>query len=457
MKKKNRKFIKQSRQSTKLRKRLFKKKSFVPNRQGFPWLKYLFIFLIFSLAVFFRIYKISDVPPSLNWDEVSHGYNAYSIFKTGKDEWGISWPLIFRAYGDYKLPLYIYLTVPPVGLGGINSLTVRVVSILSGLGVVVIAYLITKRITQKEVFSLFAAFLAAISPWSLFVSRVALEANLAAFLFSLAIYFWLSWVEDLKEKDLTWSGFFWGLSLYAYNSARVLVPFFVFLTIFFAIRKKIKFLSSVTFFLLILIFYFPLIFQFLNRSALARFDNVFLIDQGLVDQIISFRNNTYLPAVISRLIYNRPSFFLYYSFRNYLANLSPWYLFFRGGSQYQFSLPQHELLYLVTAPFLFLGLIKILIKGNKKEKLVGFWFFVSFIPSAITKDAPHVLRSILILPSPMILTALGLQLTVNFLKEKSKFGGRLLISVLILTVLVSFGRWWKDYLTIYPKAYSWAW
>jgi len=32
----------------------------------------------------------------LNWDEVSHGYNAYSILKTGKDEWGKTFPLIFH-------------------------------------------------------------------------------------------------------------------------------------------------------------------------------------------------------------------------------------------------------------------------------------------------------------------------------------------------------------------------
>ena len=457
MKKNNRKVLKQKKQSTKPARRLFKKRSFVPNRKNFPWLKYLIIFLLFSLAIFFRIYKISEIPPSLNWDEVSHGYNAYSIFKTGKDEWGISWPLIFRAYGDYKLPLYIYLTAPVVGFGGINPLTVRLVSILSGLGVVATAYLITKRITRNEGASLFAAFLAAISPWSLFVSRVALEANLAAFLFSLAIYFWLNWVENLKEKDLIWSGFFWGLSLYAYNSARVLVPFFVLLTVFFVIKKRIKFLHTIAFFLLILIFYFPLISQLVNKSALARFDNVFLIDQGLVNQIVEFRNNTHLPSVIARLIYNRPSFFVYYSFRNYLYNLSPWYLFFRGGSHYQFSLPDHEILYLVTAPFLLIGIIKILLRGSVQERCLLFWFFVGFIPSAITKDAPHVLRTLLILPAPLVLSAIGLKTVDDFWKEKSFFKGKLLVSVLWLSVLVSFGRWWLDYQNIYPKAYSWAW
>ncbi|MBU2577633.1 hypothetical protein KKA69_02260, partial [Patescibacteria group bacterium] len=80
-----------------------------------------------------------------------------------------------------------------------------------------------------------------------------------------------------------------------------------------------------------------------------------------------------------------------------------------------------------------------------------------FVPSAITKDAPHALRTILILPSPMIISAIGVDYLVKFLKDRSKFGGKLLFWVLIGTVLFSFGRWWKDYTENYPKAYSWAW
>jgi len=235
-----------------------------------------------------------------------------------------------------------------------------------------------------------------------------------------------------------------------------LIPVFMVLTTMFVIKEK-KGKQLLMFFLILLIFWLPIVGQFFNRSGTVRFEWVSLIDQGKISQIIQKRETSTLPKTITRAVYNRPTFFVFYALRNYFVNLSPKYLFFRGGSHYQFSLPNHELLYLVAAPFLLLGLIKILIKGNKEERLIGLWFFASFIPSAITKDAPHVLRSILVLPSPMILTALGLQLTVNFLKGRSKFGGKLLIFVLTLAVFVSFGRWWNDYSNIYPKAYSWSW
>ena len=82
--------------------------------------RYLPLILITLLGFAVRIYHVTQVPPSLNWDEVSHGYNAYSILNTGKDEWGVAFPLIFRAFGDYKLPLYIYLTTLPIALFGLS-------------------------------------------------------------------------------------------------------------------------------------------------------------------------------------------------------------------------------------------------------------------------------------------------------------------------------------------------
>ena len=49
----------------------------------------LFLILIVAIAFFLRFYKVTEVPPSLNWDEVSIAYNAYSVMKTGKDEWKV--------------------------------------------------------------------------------------------------------------------------------------------------------------------------------------------------------------------------------------------------------------------------------------------------------------------------------------------------------------------------------
>jgi len=411
--------------------------------------------LIILVAAFLRLYRLESNPPSLNWDEVSHGYNAYSILKTGKDEWGIRLPLIFRAYGDYKLPLYIYLTVPWVGLLGLTAYSVRLVSVLSGMGLVAVAYFIGLRLGKNKQVGLLAAFLTAVSPWPLFLSRVAVEANLGAFLFSLAGCFFLKWWDSQKLSDLNLASLFWGLSLHAYNSNRILVLLLMLLGLFWFLRQKKA--RKIIFPLLILgLMMLPLVVQYFDETAKARFEWVNILDQGMIGQIIEKRTTSTLPVPLPTLLHNKATYFAYHTIKNYASNLSFKYLFFYGGSHYQFSLPNRELLFLVTAPFLILGLLRAL-KTSGKERFLALWFFLAFVPSAITRDAPHVLRTILVLPTPMILTSLGVKSVIDFLKEKSALKGHLVIFAFIFATGVSFINWWKDYFGVYPKAYSWAW
>ena len=43
---------------------------------------------IIVIAVIFRFVNLANIPIGFNDDEAAFGYNAYSILKTGKDEWG---------------------------------------------------------------------------------------------------------------------------------------------------------------------------------------------------------------------------------------------------------------------------------------------------------------------------------------------------------------------------------
>jgi len=44
--------------------------------------KVFLLVIILCIAFVLRFYKLGAVPSSLNWDEVSLGYNAYSILQT---------------------------------------------------------------------------------------------------------------------------------------------------------------------------------------------------------------------------------------------------------------------------------------------------------------------------------------------------------------------------------------
>src|SRR3989344_4192877 len=186
--------------------------------------------IILLIAVSLRFYQISNLPPSLNWDEVSIGYNAYSILKTARDEWGHFLPLSFRAFGDYKLPLYIYLDVPFVAILGLNEIAVRFPSLLSGIGVVLLVFLILKELTKSIHLSLWGMFISAILPWLVIFSRIALEANLALFMATASFYLFL--LAHRKKSLLLYSAILLGLSAFSYNSSRILILPFLFLIVF---------------------------------------------------------------------------------------------------------------------------------------------------------------------------------------------------------------------------------
>ena len=96
-------------------------------------MKNLFLILIVVAAIFLRFWNLSSNPPSLTWDEAAWGYNAYSLGIDGRDEFGKFLPLTYlESFGDFKPPLYAYLSVLPVKLFGLTEFSTRFASAFFG-------------------------------------------------------------------------------------------------------------------------------------------------------------------------------------------------------------------------------------------------------------------------------------------------------------------------------------
>src|SRR3989344_6433819 len=84
-------------------------------------------FMILGLVL--RVTWLTKYPAGFTPDEAAFGYNAYSILQTGKDEWGTPWWQLFftnmRSFGDYKLPLYTFLTIPSIKIFGLSEFATR--------------------------------------------------------------------------------------------------------------------------------------------------------------------------------------------------------------------------------------------------------------------------------------------------------------------------------------------
>src|SRR3989344_2849602 len=139
------------------------------------------LFAVLTLAFILRFYHLGQNPLSLNWDETSNAYNAYSILKTGRDEYERFLPLYNRSFDDYKPPLYMYLNVPTVAIFGLTPFAARLPSALFGFLTVPLIYFLVRKLFNQKLMALAAMFLLAISPWHIQFSRVGFEANVGLF------------------------------------------------------------------------------------------------------------------------------------------------------------------------------------------------------------------------------------------------------------------------------------
>lgn len=413
---------------------------------------------IILIALTVRLIGLGMNPPSLNWDEVSLGYNSYSILKTGKDEWGRTFPITFEAFGDYKLPVYIYTSIPFIALFGLNEYGVRLPSVLAGIFGVILIYLIVNELTSNKKLALIGAALLAVSPWDIFLSRVALEAHLALFLFLLGFYTFLKGIK--RNWSLLLSALFFGTTIFTYNSARVFVPVFV-LFLVFRYRKVLwnKKLIGLIFILLFSMFFGIAAFLAVFVDSSSRYYWVSIVDQGAINYLNESRAQSQLPKLITNLIYNRYSYFIQNFVTNFLNHFSVEYLFLKGGSQYQFSLPGHGLLYLIELPFLAFGIIRLIQKRTYKDirGILLTWLILAPIPSAITRESPHALRAIFMLGVVQIITAVGIMESINVIRDRYMDRLKIFLAVVVTLFLVSFVFYGYQYFLLYPYKYSFSW
>lgn len=399
---------------------------------------YLVLFLIILLATFLRLWQLGKVPPSPDWDEVALGYNAYSILKTGRDEYGEFLPIVLRSFDDYKPALYAYLTIPTITLFGLDTFAVRLPSAIFGILTVIATYFLAKELfhlrgggiarrrrtrdTSEVFLPPVATLLLAISPWHLQFSRVAFESNVGlAFNVFTALFF----LKGLKRPGfLILAAAFASLSLYVYQSEKIFTPLLILaLTLIFrkelfSLSKKYLLFAFLTGVFIIL----PLLWYTLTDKAVltrakgvSAFADQTVFLQRSAQKLLRDRENGDLLGLV---LDNRRVQYIFAGVSGYLAHFDLNWLFITGDEARHHA-PAMGLLYLWELPFLLLG-IYFLIFGpfEKKTKLAIFsWFLLAPIPASITSGVPHAVRTLNFLPTFQIFTAVGLISFFIFLKQ----------------------------------------
>lgn len=419
----------------------------------------LVLIIIIFLASLLRLWNLNNFPVGFNADEASLGYNAYSLFQTGKDEYGTPWPISFKSFGDFKPGLYVYLTMPFVAIIGLNEWAVRLPSALLGIGTVILVFFLSLEFFKNRSIALLSSFLLSITPWHIHFSRGAWETNVATFFITLGILFFL---KDLKF--LFWSLLFFLFSMYTYQSPRLLVPILLLILVIFnwkeiklgikksAVKKNLVMVGMILF---LVILSLPLLLQLTNSSATSRFSGLtFFNDQGPISRINQLRGEHQNPgSLAARLIHNKATTYTLSFLSHYLDHFDPTFLFLRGDSIIRNKVPETGQFYLAQFIFLIAGIIGLIL--NKKGKLLLAWILIAPLASATTYQTPHALRALsMVVPLSMVMGYGGWYLFNLFKNKRIKTAVFMVITVLLIFEIT---HYLESYFVHYPKRYPLAW
>jgi 4-amino-4-deoxy-L-arabinose transferase-like glycosyltransferase len=402
----------------------------------------ILLVLIIVLASLIRFVSISQNPPSPYWEEAALGFDAYSILKTGKDHHGNFMPLVaFESFGDWKPSLYFYSAVPGIAIFGLNTLAVRLPSVLAGILTVLLSYFIVKQLyllknnkqtKLSESMALVSALLMAVVPWHVMVSRVGFECNLGFFLSVLGFYLFLKFINQGKLLFISLSFFTWGLSLYAYHSNRIFIPVLIICLglLFFKKICKQK-ISIIIASILLLVMALPIAInlknpeiskRFAETSAFTSLDPILESNQKIADG-----GNT----LFAKIIHHRFRYWGKIFLDNYFSHFDSNFLFFDGDSNLRHSSGIGGQIYLIMLPFLLLSIYYLFSKKDWWLAPIFIWLLLSPVASGLTKAVPHGLRALPMILSLCILSAYGVS---NFLFELKNYSKKIKLVFYVIAI-----------------------
>jgi 4-amino-4-deoxy-L-arabinose transferase-like glycosyltransferase len=398
--------------------------------------------IIILLAAFLRIYKLSEVPPSLNWDEADNGYNAWTIANYGRDEWGEFFPLTFTAFRDDRHPVLIYSTAGIVKILGLSEFSTRLPIALYGVFCVAVIFFLARVMFKSNLVGLLAALVLAISPYHIYFSHYSQESNTALFFFLVGLLFFYLGING-RPKLLIFSAIGFGLSLFGYHSAKIVVPPVMLLLLVLYFKQL---LGNKKYFLIsLLVFSFFIIVLFYNPRllGLARIGQTSFSSEQLQQTDFYKKTGSEKLGLLNIALNQYPYFFKYD------------YLFINGGPSSKLSTQHYGLFHMIDLPFLILGALFLLIKRSKAGIVLLFWALLAPMPSSLVNEAPHPTRAMFMMGSWQLIIGIGIYWVYQFLQRwKVRF---VYISIILVVLTVSLYKFYDIYINYYPKRYAIDW
>ncbi len=409
----------------------------------------LIFLLVFSLII--RLVKINNL--SLFSDEIDVGYQAFSLLNTFHDYKGNFLPIYIQSLTESRAPLSIYLTIPTIKIFGLNTLGVRLPPIIFGVISIFLFYKLILLLSKSNALAFYSSAALSFLPWHFQYSRAGFEVTLLLSLILAGTLYLFKFQQQHKNRYLYFGILFFCLSFYTYNTANIFVPLII-ISIFFLNFKEftslLKFKNIFISGLIFIIITLPLLQQIFFGSAANRFSLISIFhDQSTINQIIEKRTSfSATNQKIESLFHNKPIAWLQVFTQNYLASLSPSFLFVHGDQlNLRHQITGFGLIFISFSPLLIFGLL-VKNKHSLLNKLMLCWLFLSPIAASLTiNGGTHATRLFLMTPALAYFIGSGVYYLIYSQTKISK----LILITIVLTTIFEITQFCHEYFVHYPK------
>lgn len=390
---------------------------------------------VILLAIFFRFWKMGDVPPGLYPDVAVNGTDAINANETLNYQ-------LFYPNNNGREGLFINLIAASFKIFGVGIWQLKLIGILAGILTVYGIYLLTKEIFEEKI-ALLASLFAATSFWAVNFSRIGFRAIMVPLILVFSFYFLLKNLK--KDKKSIWdfliAGAIFGLGFHTYISFRIapliliIILGYLLINNFSIIKKYWK--GIALFAIACTLIVLPILAYFMTNSqdAAERTGQVSIFNPEV--------NKGNFPLTLTKT-----------------TGLSLGMFNFYGDPNWRHNFPGLPNLNIIVGIFFLIGiffLFKQFFSKNEEKQVLGnkfapvfliSWLLIMLIPAILTEEGmPHSLRAIGSQIPAFIIAGLGAYSIYLYLKQKNKNLAKktliLIPVIIILDFIVYFQVWAK--------------
>jgi 4-amino-4-deoxy-L-arabinose transferase-like glycosyltransferase len=377
---------------------------------------------VFIAAAFLYFAHVPDHPSGFYIDESSIGYNAYTISQTGRDEYGNQWPLFFRAFGEYKNPIFIYLLAAVFRVTGPSITVARLLSATLGLLCSCLLALLAWRITRRLIIVLIVAISTLLTPWLYESSRLVFEVAIYPSL--IALFLLALWRASARTKwqtaDILAVASTLALLTYSYSIGRLLAPLLAAGLASFITRDRWQ--GVVKTWLVYALMLTPL-FVFYRRHPGAM--------TGRFQLLTYITPESSLPANAREFVWH------------YVANINPWRWLFAGEANVRDHVTGTASLLAATVLLGIAGLV--LVWRNHRHdawwRFILYALIVSLVPGSLTRNEFPQLRLIAFPVFFLVLTLPAISWLVEEVSKRHVKRAMLAAAVALIVVQGAHFQW----------------